>query len=179
MSDLKFDTEMLPLKKMPSIIEPWRDFPTEGRWEIRGLPLPPSANGLHKSFVRKGSRKVVRVKSDAYNRYIRQMSHWKMNNFKGIPGLRKWIEKHNQGPEPLRLWVERQFMLHRSTIWTKKNTVKKFDVTNRIKALDDEISKLIGLDDSHIWGGSEEKIETNEEIPQCVNIIIRLYVPLR
>jgi hypothetical protein len=149
-----------------------------GHAVLLNLPVPPSANGLYKSvMLKRPNRKPTmrRVKTREYVIYSNQMQHWRLQNHRGVRALNAWILAtfpERPGAQPL-IWLDRFFHLHRSTLWTQKNTVKKYDVTNRIKALDDELTKIIELDDCLIWGGSEEKNEIPEEVQPCVNIIIK------
>ncbi len=49
-------------------------------------------------------------------------------------------------------------------ILTQKNTLKKTDWSSRVKQTHDELSKIIGVDDSHfISGYFEKKISENDE----------------
>lgn len=41
------------------------------------------------------------------------------------------------------------FVFHRSKLLTKKDKLKKIDVSNRLKSCHDNFAKVIGLDDSH------------------------------
>lgn len=47
----------------------------------------------------------------------------------------------------------------------KNKSIRKKDLTNMIKYLDDELCKLIGIDDSKIIAGSEVKVD--DELEHC------------
>lgn len=57
----------------------------------------------------------------------------------------------------MNLRFSRHFYFPYSRIFTKDHRVKKFDVTNRTKALDDCISTIIGIDDRYIFESYSEK----------------------
>ena len=97
--------------------------------------------------------------------------YWKMNRL-AIKGIQIRIEKMIESGCVFE--VQRYFCFNYGSLYTKKKTVKRMDVTNRIKAFDDEvISGLIGLDDQYIWKGTEEKIEVVDDGPEFVHVSIR------
>lgn len=69
------------------------------------------------------------------------------------------------------LSFERKFMLPRNKVYTKDGRPKKFDITNRIKALDDCICDAIGIDDRHIFQSYSEKL-VGEVIEPIVSVKI-------
>ena len=54
--------------------------------------------------------------------------------------------------------VDYQLFCKYDRIYTKKNKIKKFDISNRTKVLEDALFKWIGLDDKYCFKYSHEKI---------------------
>lgn len=65
--------------------------------------------------------------------------------------------------------------LKRSRILTQKNTVKMFDTSNRIKALHDELAKLISVDDSHFQMSMCIKHPCPLDLPEQVVVLLEPY----
>lgn len=78
----------------------------------------------------------------------------------------------NQG---LVLKVDCYFIFERSSIYTKKNTVKKTDHHNRIKAALDGLSKAIGIDDSYFFTVNAHKVIGERE---SITFVITTHVPI-
>jgi len=78
----------------------------------------------------------------------------------------------NQG---LVLKVDCYFIFERSSIYTKKNTVKKTDHHNRIKAALDGLSKAIGIDDSYFFTVNAHKVIGERE---SITFVITTHVPM-
>ena len=57
-----------------------------------------------------------------------------------------------------------------SRVYTKKGTVKKWDISNCIKSLEDAASDMLGIDDSHFFRVVIEKKVT--ELPETTYITI-------
>lgn len=64
------------------------------------------------------------------------------------------------------------FFFAHKRIWTLKNTPKKMDVSNRIKALHDCVSSLLGIDDSVFFRISAEKTAVGSNDSESVAIKI-------
>jgi hypothetical protein len=61
------------------------------------------------------------------------------------------------------LEVNRLFFFNYGQVITKDGRPKKHDVSNRIKAFDDNLSKIIGIDDRFFWFGKEGKLPVSNE----------------
>jgi hypothetical protein len=71
------------------------------------------------------------------------------------------------------LHIDRVFAFRRCQVVSKprgkkEGTLKKMDVTNRIKALDDCVALLISVDDSLFNSGSEVKAISSNDKPFCI-----------
>lgn len=119
------------------------------------LPMPPQSNHLYGGLDVK--RRYPMPKLVAFKKQIETMSLVLRSNLKARFDLQTY-----QGV-PIKL--ERRFYFHRSSVFSKAGTVKRMDVSNRIKACDDALEILFGIDDSYVFFGSEEKCisQTPEE----------------
>ena len=138
------------------------------------LPMPPSVNQLFKPYRAKGG-KGKRIPSEQYQAFKGAMDSWYVLNIKTVIQFKEWIKNtawdHNL-MEPELYRFDRYFMFHHSKLWTKEGKPKKLDATNRIKAFDDCFCGIIGIDDSFIWKGSEEKITVPKDYAECVIVKI-------
>lgn len=119
--------------------------------ELRGFPLPPSANGLYANQLKGGGG---RYKTTDYKKFEADAYHWSLANQHQLRILRMMIEKLK--PSQV-LHVDRMFWFKAHKILTKDLRPRRNDTSNRLKALDDTLSKLIGLDDSYFWAGGYNK----------------------
>lgn len=69
----------------------------------------------------------------------------------------------------------REFYFQRTYLFTKKGTPRKFDLTNREKALDDGISNFIGVDDSAVFSSTSRKRLSPLPLREFVNVTIQAY----
>lgn len=116
---------------------------------LRGFPLPPSMNNVYSNAAGRG-----RVKNSAYKSYEAQVQWWMLHNAQALNSVREWAKTVPAG-HGFRLDRLFHFLPHR--ILTKAGTPRKNDTTNRIKVLDDVLAKILWIDDSLFWSGSEDK----------------------
>lgn len=134
---------------------------------LEDLPIPPTSNSQYKLFRR--GLKTYHVPSAELKRFKKDMEAWALKNHKRCIDIKNAIHGRSHIP----LSCECIFYFKKERIWTKAGKPKKFDVSNRLKAIHDEVCKLIGIDDSEFFSISAKKIPT-EGFPECVNINIRL-----
>ena len=133
------------------------------------LPMPPSSNNQY--YLAKRGNKVYHIPSDELKLY--------KHNMEGYPLLRSVIFELNKNL--VRNWVEQGYYLeirsifffHHSKLFTKKNTAKRLDCSNRIKALHDQLCKAIGIDDSLFFRVYAEKAVCDDSMKQecCTEIL--------
>lgn len=111
------------------------------------LPMPPQSNNMYGgawSGRRFPSKELTGFKGaiEILRMQLRLTAHEKaiLNTFVGTP-----------------IKLERQFHFHKASVFTKAGTIKRMDVSNRIKACDDALGVLFGIDDCFVFFGSEEK----------------------
>jgi len=103
--------------------------------------------------------------------YERMVDHWCAINPSMLADAREFCGRLVSG-EAFR--IDCTFFFPRSSVLTKKNTVKKNDTSNRLKALHDKISEALGIDDSLFFDGSFEKKILNSDHPGLVDVTISI-----
>lgn len=68
------------------------------------------------------------------------------------------------------------FFAHGTRLYTQKNEVRKYDTSNLIKPIEDEVAKMLRIDDSYFFYGSHEKAETKRPDPFC-NLMLKPWKP--
>lgn len=126
---------------------------------LTGLPMPPSINGAFVNLPGRG-----RCKSRIYLDFEVSFRRWAIINRQARSRLQP---KPNY---PLKLILV--FRLHRSRIFSKKGEIKRFDISNRIKVIEDKICEFLDIDDSIFWKVSAEKVEIPADTLEGVDVII-------
>jgi hypothetical protein len=122
------------------------------------LPIPPTSN----RFLIPANGRLI--KSPEARRYEGTMHIYALRFFKQIEAIAEAFKgKH--------LRVDRYFIFHKSRLITKKDTLKKLDSSNRVKILDDSVSKLIGIDDCYFITGVAEKLWCDD--PKDEQVILK------
>lgn len=123
----------------------------DGIW-IHNFPMPPPDNQLYRNV-----QGIGRVKAQVYKDYQKKVDQWGWQNQRLLLNAITFCSL-----KPL-LSLIVILRVPRSSLWTKKHTVKRWDATNRLKALCDCLSKLLEIDDSHFFHVSVQKVPMNEE----------------
>lgn len=132
-------------------------------FEIKGFPMPPSANALYANGKYGG-----RFKSIKYREYEETVRLWCRDYQHILRTARNLINNLSHGEV---LHVERSFYHQKGKIITKDGKPRKNDTSNRIKALDDVLSEILGTDDSLFWSGTYYKhASTHEALGEYVDI---------
>lgn len=118
-------------------------------FEFLSLPLPPSENNLYINIKGRGGR----VKGPGYRAYEAEYQAWEWEWFKPLRDASKILLEN--GSQPLSITLTFRFLY--SQIYTLKGAVKKMDVSNRLKAPIDLLSRSLGIDDSSYFKVSCEK----------------------
>jgi Holliday junction resolvase RusA-like endonuclease len=72
------------------------------------------------------------------------------------------------------LSIDYYFAFHEDRlIWKRKKTLRRLDVDNRIKAIQDQLSLILNIDDSYFISGHREKVIQQEDQPECVTVKIK------
>jgi Holliday junction resolvase RusA-like endonuclease len=103
---------------------------------FNSIPMPPTSNKMY-SMWRRGS-KTYHVPSPELKAFQGKMLSYPIAQEKI-----DWLQTL-KGP----LSIECFFFFKRERLYTKKEAIKKLDVSNRIKALHDCLCRRLGIDDS-------------------------------
>lgn len=118
-------------------------------WEIRQLPLAPSANKLHINVVRRG-KIGFRRSSGEYLAFQHAMQIYELTNRANVSEIKQWAKDRH-------LSLHLDFYIPKTKLFCKDGRVKKFDHHNLLKAQIDGIAKMLQFDDSLIWEVSASK----------------------
>lgn len=122
-----------------------------GRVKISGIPMPPQSNHMY-ATSRRGHRFASKDLC-GFKEAINAIMFLKREDLEDVRRKLQNLLTYNSS-----LKIERFYYFLYERIYTKDGRPKKMDVSNRIKALDDGISTMIGVDDSWFFQGSEYKI---------------------
>ena len=134
------------------------------RIKIPDFPFPPQSNHLYASMIRKG--KIIRFPSQSHKEYSKACDDYHFFHAQDF----KQIYRHLHKFESIKVtvWV----LFAKSKVYTKKGVLKKMDVSNRSKALLDQLSKAIGIDDCHFNEIVFKKcVSDDEENSRCLIVL--------
>lgn len=141
---------------------------------IQDFPIPPSDNALKKPVQRHakgGFGKILTfVDSKEYTIYKRELQFF-LHRFapvlqKNALNLQQWLDK-GYGLKAVIV-----FKLNHSTIYTKKGTIKRWDVTNRLKGLLDGLTTVLAIDDSNYFEVEVKKESALDGLKESCSIVI-------
>lgn len=146
--------------------------------EIVGFPYPPSVNECY--ITRSGYRiKNVgqkyfaswRAPSKKLETFYKECEIWTLTNNAQAKAAFEFLNKTKTAE------ISATFYTNRSSCLTKKDTPKRFDISNRVKALHDALARAIGIDDCIFWKCSERIALIDDSEPQNVFIELSEYLP--
>lgn len=138
--------------------------------EIKGFPLPPSANELYANIPGRG-----RIKTEALKSFEAEVHYWSMKNQHLLLPARELCQSIGPG---CFIRLHKFFYFRPHKILTKSGEPRKNDTSNRIKALEDVLAKLLGIDDKWFWAGNYDKGPVlHPAIPEGVDLRLELYSP--
>lgn len=125
------------------------------------LPLSPSENKIYRNVF-----KVGRVKSRDFKDYESQFECWTLKNRERLKQAQSQLTPH------LHLSLQLDFYFISQSLYTQKGTIKRMDVTNRLKILIDLLSKALQIDDSQFF-----RVECSKRMAerQYVNATLKLF----
>lgn len=121
---------------------------------IPKFPFPPSVNEIYRNT------KFGRAKSSSYRKYVRECEEWRLSNLREITKLRSAVEKMGK------LNVSYLFHIPSEKIFCQskalKGKPKRYDVSNRIKACEDQLFSILKIDDSWVFSFQAAKVAAQE-----------------
>lgn len=136
------------------------------RLYITGFPFPPSENALYYNMPRKG-----RVLSTIGRDYMKRCEIWALANAEIV---RVAVAEIRRVPMRVRAFL----CCKHERIYTKKGEVKRFDPSNYEKALYDNLSRILHVDDRYFFSTAIEKCEIDSG-EECAMIEIKETIPRR
>lgn len=127
-------------------------------FEFINIPFPPSVNGAY--VYSRFSGRMVRSKD--HRAFENQFLKWAFCHKAAIDKAAIELKGHK-----LSLCMH----FHCATL-TKSGATKKIDVSNRIKLLEDQVARALGIDDSNFWHVSAYKSDCPPEVAR-VDVKIR------
>lgn len=134
---------------------------------LSGFPLPPSTNHLYKTIVIRGRSR--RAKSKEYKAYEHAVKVWMMTHHHELQLARALTTMAGPGRF---IHLDLDFKFHRSRILCKDGKPKRLDTSNRLKALEDALSLILGIDDCWFWSGQYDKSIAPENEVERVEIVM-------
>lgn len=143
---------------------------------IEAFPMPPSVNAL---YIRRapdfgGARRGRGLmKSEVYNSYIRDVDQWARQACLVLPRTR--VRLHAMlSADTILLEVHAKFYFHREAILTLTGSPKRNDTENRLKALFDQVARVLCIDDKLFWSGGFDKLPVPAKAQERVDIRVML-----
>ena len=123
---------------------------------FKGVPFQLcSDNDCYVNVPGRGRQPTIKLSN-----FKKIMEGWAFENSKKITTAKKELTKET----PISMTIIQG--LPHSRIWTKKNTIKRFDSHQWIKHLIDCFCLYLGIDDRQIWQMMIEKTEISKETPE-------------
>jgi len=116
------------------------------------FPMCPSVNALYGNNPH--AKGKGRYKTKAYTTFENDAWIWSLKHAPQVRMARQICQ--SLGPGRF-LLVHMDFFFEQGKILTKIGTPKKLDTSNRIKATEDALAKILGIDDSWFWNGQQTK----------------------
>jgi len=126
---------------------------------LENLPVPPTVNNAYINF--RGGRRA----SQSHTDFKLECQKWALGHYRELHRIRPLVSGKI-------LAMGYSYHLQRSRLYTKKGGIKRFDVSNRIKLLEDSMCRMIQVDDSHVWVLKASKVEVARRIQEQVVITI-------
>lgn len=138
---------------------------------VENLPWPPSDNDLTKPFTLKGQPFARLIKTKEARAYEDHILAWAITNKGKVKEIREII-KSNLKDERTFLRIHYFFGMEESDIFTKAGHARRFDCPNFLKALNDGLVGIFGVDDSRFEIGDCRKVITEPSIGRRLSVVL-------
>lgn len=119
--------------------------------KLYNIPFPPSSNKIYAESYKTRRKFKTKVALD----FEADFRNWAIVNRAEINKIKEQLDRFEKNK--LKFYIERDFHCEKEKLFCKDGRPKKFDVSNLIKVLDDQLCKVLGIDDAQIFYGSEMK----------------------
>lgn len=127
------------------------------------VPMPPSSNNQYATIIRHG--RPYHVPSAKLKVFQKEMARYGIEHSSMLPFYRDKVQYWLNDEKFLEVRVV--FFFKKSQLFTLKDKPKKLDVSNRLKALHDMLSQLLGVDDSLFFKIAAEKTISDNGSEYC------------
>ena len=110
------------------------------------FPFPPSTNNQYATIMRNGV--PIRIPSSDYKIFKARMADWHMKRDRLVTETRNFMLEIVARKNFFR--VDKYYCVPKAEIYYKNGNLRKRDVSNFVKAIDDEFVKMVAMDDSRI-----------------------------
>jgi Holliday junction resolvase RusA-like endonuclease len=115
-----------------------------GQIQFKEIPVPPTVNSAYRNVPGRG-----RVASKAYSSWRRAFNYWAMNLGTNIDTAKAVVQTKIAAGAPLSISLV--FVLGKMSLLCRDGRTKKWDVSNRIKLIEDALCGLLEIDDCEVW----------------------------
>lgn len=126
--------------------------------QLSKLPIPPTSN----RYLMPAQSRLI--KTPEARRYESGIQIYGLKFFRQIEAIKKAFQDKT-------LCVDYYFIFHKSRVLTKKDTMKRLDVANRVKIIQDCVSKLVEIDDCYFVSGKIEKLWCDDAKDEQVIVV--------
>jgi Holliday junction resolvase RusA-like endonuclease len=137
--------------------------------EINYQGLPVSLNSSYATNFKTGRRFKSKKLSDFKKDFTQNASVnvWS-REFETKATILNFVKEIQEKPLVLTI----QMYMLKDKLYTKKGTIKKMDVDNKIKCVQDAVCKMLGIDDSQIFRVVAEKRITKSNEKTIINLMV-------
>lgn len=131
-------------------------------WLLDQVPMPPSVNELYK----KG--RYGNIYKDS-SKWDKTFERWRLDRESTLQEIAREVKWEMGGKSRKVIKIDVCYSIHPDGIWDNKGHFKRWDADNRIKALFDALSGVLGIDDRAFIPGMAAKTYDKSVIyPYCI-----------
>lgn len=142
------------------------------KYRLVNFPQPPSIHDQYQAITMGGRARIVPTRH--LTNFQKACEKYFSERFLDVGMARKnvrdWLLKGYM------VRTDFFFFAHETRVYTLKDAPRRYDTSNLVKSIEDELAKLLQIDDCHFFKGSHEKCLTTRSEP-FVNIMLRPWKP--
>lgn len=128
---------------------------------LKRFPLPPTSNHLYMPINGR------LIKTTEARKYAAAVEMYKLREFRILDEFKANVKDKDVFD------VSCHFSFCRDRVYSKKETLKKLDASNRIKQTHDGLSKILDIDDCRFVSGGFSKVYCKSQQDEQVIIVVR------